>query len=202
MLPPLREAIPGSGLLVFDCTPLRASLSPAACAGNFLHHRCLACQDCPIGAHHAGVDANPTRPQGSCIRCGELSGNRLIGRSWCVSCYNRQREVLNGCNAKGSFPVHTSASLRWLYAIVSASEWGRSHRPYIAGPGISNKAGLPSCDLIEPGFHFIKMIGSGREEFGRWLERLYPTATVIDFDQGPTIAELHGLEVVTPDYPT
>lgn len=49
-----------------------------------------------------------------CVRCGQTAASkkRLIGRmrlvrghTLCVSCYNREREVLHGANAKGGRPV-------------------------------------------------------------------------------------------------
>jgi hypothetical protein len=50
----------------------------------------------------------------ACVRCrrdGCQAGSRLVGRfrlvrgrTLCVSCYNREREVLHGANAKGAPP--------------------------------------------------------------------------------------------------
>lgn len=97
-------------------------LSTKACAGLYneamsprglregLRYQCRAC---PVGAQHAGVSvetASGSRFLGSlyCSRC-HGSARRLIRGSICVSCYNREREVLIGRNAKGGKPIHGKA---------------------------------------------------------------------------------------------
>jgi hypothetical protein len=71
----------------------------------------IACRGCVIGAGHAGVcGSSASRFLGllSCSRC-QKGATRLIRGSICVSCYNREREVLIGKNAKGNKPVHCKA---------------------------------------------------------------------------------------------
>ncbi|HEX7641969.1 MAG TPA: hypothetical protein VF472_07105 [Burkholderiaceae bacterium] len=106
------------------------TMSPEACARNYRSApdairsgRLEACLGCAIGHGHAGgrehVVAAPaagavTRSKPACLRCrrsGRESASRLIGRmrlirqhTICVSCYNREREVLRGRNAKGAPP--------------------------------------------------------------------------------------------------
>lgn len=78
------------------------------------------CRNCPIGAKHAGVEdfVPRTKFQESteCVRCGN-TGRRLIGASVCISCKNREYEVLKGRNAKGTKPVRC-AQVFQLQAVV------------------------------------------------------------------------------------
>jgi hypothetical protein len=105
------------------------TMSPEACARNYRSApdairsgRLEACLGCAIGRRHAGeqvhtVPASATtaaRAKPACLRCrrsGREHSSRLIGRmrlirehTICVSCYNREREVLRGKNAKGAPP--------------------------------------------------------------------------------------------------
>lgn len=94
--------------------PLR--LTAASCARMWLSCRAkrpepwegrFKCLDCPTGAGHAGcVQAPPTvadRLKNICPRCG-LERDRMVGNRFCVSCYNRDREVVVGRNGKGTRP--------------------------------------------------------------------------------------------------
>lgn len=97
------EGAPGH---YFNCSALRASLSSESCAGRFnaaAHES--TCHACEIGALHAGkrVISRRAVPHLLCCRCHELAP-RLVAGGICVSCYNRQREVLVGRNAKGTPP--------------------------------------------------------------------------------------------------
>ena len=47
---------------------------------------------------------SPLKGTLTCARCHRTSG-RLIGRHVCVSCKNREYEVMRGANAKGTAPV-------------------------------------------------------------------------------------------------
>lgn len=106
------QAMPGHAF--FKCDALRASLTTNSCAKNWgqANHEGsearMTCRRCPIGAFHAGeVDANMSPLKGTltCGRCHRGS-ERLIGGHVCVSCKNREYEVLRGYNAKGSKPVN------------------------------------------------------------------------------------------------
>lgn len=106
------ELMPGKPM--FRCERLSCTLQVASCAamwteanGDRPSGRNERCQRCALGAKHAGVsDANmsPIRGQSLCIR-GHLTDQRMIGGLICVSCYNRQSEVLKGKNAKGKAPL-------------------------------------------------------------------------------------------------
>lgn len=118
------------------------TLSVAACARNFNEAptilrsgRLHGCLGCPIGREHAGpAAAPPDIPQAAiiyrpvCVRCrrsGRSEDSRLVGRmrlvreqTICVSCYNREREVLAGANAKGAPPKKWSQLYRTKAAYV------------------------------------------------------------------------------------
>jgi hypothetical protein len=101
------------GRKYFRCDKLRATLSVDACAIQWRkanHHNdenCSRCKCCSLGAVHAGETAasmSPLKGTLTCARCHKRS-TRLIGKHLCVSCANRQYEVLKGRNAKGTKPV-------------------------------------------------------------------------------------------------
>lgn len=105
------------GRMYFRCDRLRSSLSVEACATNWReanhndNERRYQCKGCPLGASHAGEDrANLSRLKGTdiCARCHRTS-MRLIGGHRCVSCYNRERELRVGKNAKGRAPTRIAA---------------------------------------------------------------------------------------------
>jgi len=103
------EGAPGR---YFVCAPYRSTMSTASCAAMYAAEkgshagRHLSCNGCPIGAHHAGE--KPVAAPGLfgsliCPRCHRGS-NRLV-RGLCVSCLNRQYEIVRGVNAKGKAPT-------------------------------------------------------------------------------------------------
>jgi hypothetical protein len=97
----------------FDCDRLHASLTVTSCAtrwqkaANPHADRFSACRACPVGARHSGVpnaSLSPLRGSLVCSRC--MRGHmRLIRGTLCVSCYNREREVMRGQNARGMVPT-------------------------------------------------------------------------------------------------
>lgn len=111
---------PGAPGKYFVCPrmPGNATLSTNACASQFTVARYARqdeerdtrhyCRNCPTGAKHAGIDDFVPRTQfqesTECVRCGN-TGRRLIRGCICVSCYNRELEVLKGSNAKGTRPI-------------------------------------------------------------------------------------------------
>jgi len=94
-------------------------LSTKACAGLYCEAMSpkglrdglrIACRSCEVGASHAGVSvttASSSRFLGTmtCSRC-QKQATRLIRKSLCVGCYNREIEFLKGRNAKGGKPIH------------------------------------------------------------------------------------------------
>lgn len=114
------ETIEGVSGQYFRCPfGVANKLSTKACAGLYgeaMSPRGLRdglryqCRGCEVGAKHAGVPtdaASASRFLGS-LHCSRCHGpaRRLIRGSICVSCYNREREVLIGRNAKGGKPIH------------------------------------------------------------------------------------------------
>lgn len=113
------DGVPGQ---YFDCPYGVGMLSTNACSRMYQEAmspkglkegRRINCRACPVGALHAGVptalaSASRFLGVGYCSRC-HGDANRLIRGSICVSCYNREREVLIGKNAKGGIPVFGKA---------------------------------------------------------------------------------------------
>ncbi len=105
-------------LRMFECKriPGNLTLSVASCAkswkdGNgsdpdkrMRFHHCTRCQQ---GAIHAGCGTqsvvNPYYMRKRCPRCDRPSA-RMIGGRICVSCYNRELEVLKGRDGRGKTP--------------------------------------------------------------------------------------------------
>lgn len=92
------------------------------------------CVGCPLGATHAGdtqeVAAKARASEALrriCPRCTRPAA-RLINGRWCISCYNRVREVARGKNAKGNLPVIVMSRLHNV-ALTVARPWPSNHPP-------------------------------------------------------------------------
>jgi len=122
-------AVDGFDGKFFTCARY-GTMSPGSCSKNFAAApeaarrgtRLEACIGCDVGQHHTDPVALPKPVPAHqsfayrqiCVRCrhsGDDDESRLIGRmrlvrgqTMCVSCYNREREVLKGKNAKGARP--------------------------------------------------------------------------------------------------
>ncbi|MFM0165687.1 hypothetical protein PQR39_35295 [Paraburkholderia sediminicola] len=119
------EGVPGK---YFTC-PSYSLMSVGSCVRNFTEApgavrsgRLQKCIGCEHGRVHAGapkVEAAPKAQQSLqyrpvCCRCrrdGTAQGTRLLGRmrlvrahTICVSCFNREKEVIAGRNSKGAKP--------------------------------------------------------------------------------------------------
>ena len=101
----------------FDCSRWGACLSVSTCAGMWKsangptrplpESRLYRCHRCEVGGSHAGQPAetgNELFGKRICDRCHRLS-SRIIHGELCVSCYNREREVIIGKNGRGAPPV-------------------------------------------------------------------------------------------------
>lgn len=119
------QGLPGKPF--FRCERMRATLATAACSAMWRRANDLndgthaACRLCALGSVHAGEVAasmSPLKGTLTCARC-HRAGGRLIGKMLCVSCYNRQAEVIKGRNAKGTAPVKVgpleSRRIRYLH---------------------------------------------------------------------------------------
>ena len=179
--------------LVFRCGQLRATLSPSSCATNFTRNLSLTCSGCQIGAEHAAAP-NAPRPAEldsktihgytlpcrqpeiqACVRC-EARGSRRVGPGLCVSCLNRQAELLRGINSKGTFPSQTAAQLHKCLALL-AGEVPRPKNVFRAQSQCS-----PHVHRLSGGA-LVTGIFTGREEFCRWLAEFFPDARLLDFEE-------------------
>lgn len=196
-----RELLPG--YIAFDCIPLRAALSPKSCGDRWAKAEPgSSCNGCIIGAQHAGEKPTPPKPMRlPCLRCGSTE-QRLIGRVVCVSCFNRQRELERGANAKGCFPLNVGRRLRFGYAIVRLEgadavlkhlykKSTTSTAGWRSGLRAEHLPGLPKFEQLERDALFFSTIVTGREELERTVARLTPGATVEEFEVSETFTEKH-----------
>lgn len=113
--------MPGAPGRYFVCAPYNSTMSTGSCAGMYRaekgrqNGRHPHCSGCPIGAVHAGE--RPPAAAGMfgakiCPRC-TFPATRIV-RGVCVSCINREYEVVRGVNAKGSPP----SRLKPLYPLA------------------------------------------------------------------------------------
>ena len=104
----------GQSIKAFTCDVYKCDLSPASCAQRFLAAQHISdgvgpglpsfdCKRCPVGRSHAGVQSMKLKRQAACVRCGEWS-HKLVRGLLCVSCFNRQNEVLKGQDRRGHPP--------------------------------------------------------------------------------------------------
>lgn len=100
------------GRPMFRCDRMSATMQVTSCASMWERSnlgpipKTDRCRGCELGAVHAGQsvpDASAIRGLAICPRCA-ATDKRLIKGLLCVSCYNREREVLIGRNAKGKRP--------------------------------------------------------------------------------------------------
>ncbi|MFL9987657.1 hypothetical protein [Paraburkholderia sediminicola] len=184
----------------FHCSPLRADISVSACKSNFLSGSRVSCRGCAVGVLNAGVSErtaidiiNDKRADGheraaakgslSCIRClkSGMTNKRLIGKmrlvrnTVCVSCFNREREFVNGgVNSKG-MPIRKWAGLRNATITVKTAD---------------GKSKIEDIGLRIDAF-----------ECGRFVERTMPGATLVKTIIGDEIIEQFSLWTPPPFSP-
>jgi len=160
-----------ASLQVFTCDRLSCVLTKEACAANYTRSNApISCKGCPIGAAHAGdapmVTGRHTNAEAaiglSCIRCerNERTATRYIGRfrltrarTLCLNCFNREREVVRGYNAKGAAPV------RWAHlkqATVTIQDAAGDRKTLDIG------------------------LRSGRDECERFVARIHPGCSLVE----------------------
>jgi hypothetical protein len=119
----------------FTCDRYRATLSVQSCSERWTlanegasderqDERRRSCRQCPQGALHTGksdLSISPWRGSMMCARCG-VGASRLIGRNLCVSCANRQYEVIKGRNRKNTKPVKIREVNRRSVSYLTAGE--------------------------------------------------------------------------------
>jgi hypothetical protein len=152
------------------------------CAGLFRRARAARperwhflskCLDCECGARHAGVELTPMRAErapvrkgrtvpephavlnGVCVRCG-FSSERIVRFRVCVSCYNREREVLLGRNAKGRAPTKLKLAGIRVLAGNGAREMTCSFHTADADDRITNPAAKnPMLEAVLSGYRVL-----------------------------------------------
>lgn len=163
----------------FRCSPLCADITPRTCKANYLSHKSVSCKSCPVGMMHAGTEsartaidvlndpnsdghARMTAKAGlSCIRCLKsaatnkrlIAGMRLIRETVCVSCFNREREVISGRNSKNARPVKWACLRQTILTVEDES--GR-------------------WKTLDP------IMTTGREEAERYVARRHPDSTIVE----------------------
>lgn len=121
------ELVPG--LKHFECTRQRATISTATCGARYVEAlakpescRLDLCRTCQFGPMHVGAEQQTTRVMAAkaiiqaasgglmpadnprmCVRTGRRD-QRLVGKTLCVSAWNREQEWRRGRNAKGTVP--------------------------------------------------------------------------------------------------
>ncbi len=192
MSPVCYEVIPGSGFLVFDCTRLRAALSPKACATNWTAQKTTQCAECDIGRHFAGgKPAHPKRTR-VCLRCNQQA--RLVARCFCISCRNRAAEVWYGKNAKGKPPSKWTAILREGFAIIEMKSTQNALDSLYRTPGAisiracmhhNTRPYIPIFEQLDDRHLWLECWTTGRPELEKVCARLFPESTVTDLEINP-----------------
>ncbi len=198
--------VPGS---YFDCERMRAVLTPEACASNFLSSTVLgdgryaSCYRCPVGHGHAGAAGGPdpdTDRGWRCCRCGPSGQSRIIGRTLCVSCYNRSKEALLQRDGRGMMPVGIMAGLRPGWAIVEEVPQpdGDDAPRTIVRPLKSSRAvlaAIPGFYLVAPGRIMMTALVESSDELQRVIRRRLSGITVLASDVEPTLLEFHEVDI-------
>lgn len=103
------STLPGIPGEYFRCDKLAAEFTASSCARRWKgqqgkEHIGMTCYRCPIGASHANqVVTHSQYLKQECVRCHCLA-SRLVRGLICVSCFNRQQEVLKGQDRRGKPP--------------------------------------------------------------------------------------------------
>jgi hypothetical protein len=107
------------GVFYFDCERLSACITRDTCRQNWEASRgkidadapirLEKCRGCKIGQHlHSDIDAPAAwmdfRSNSQCVRCGRHDLRIISTTGTCVSCWNRHRETVIGCDARGNKP--------------------------------------------------------------------------------------------------
>ncbi len=106
----------GAGLTLFDCPnqPGNLRLTLTGCAAMFNRAQkadletelsLIPCRECETGSKNANVKVTPLFHR-MCVRCERTDISlRLLSNILCISCWNRQAELLKGRNARGCEPI-------------------------------------------------------------------------------------------------
>ncbi len=134
------------------------------------------CRGCTDGAARAGVSAERAlqaqqldRLLHYCVRC-HSPAERIV-KGFCLSCYNRERELITGKNRKGTFPVLLHArypvrawQLRFRNATVPSGSWQwPAHRAADALEAMLTLIRQQRTLLL-----FARPVGSGPRQLSLW----------------------------------
>lgn len=189
------EAAPG--LKLFRCEPYQALMSAKSCATRWakaqaargeLGATMAACGVCAIGAAHAGhgsVHYSPHYKSPICPRCG-TGTTRMIGNRLCISCYNRNREMKAGRNARGHYPVELME--RPLHRVEMMVEVDGEVRRLVD---------LETCSTTETMIQFLRS-HTGKVAFGLAPGWVPPSAPVLATEPADDHAVDAGVEPEEP----
>jgi len=109
-----------NSIKLFTCPRIPGSLrlSKSACSSNYVKSKKIDgferwphCQNCAVGQKNSNqsdvskpIKANNSRKKvltNRCIRCNKAS-DRIIYKTLCINCANRQTELFRGSNARGA----------------------------------------------------------------------------------------------------
>lgn len=159
------------GMRFFKCEPLWATITPEACSRNVTTKAAIQCTRCLVGKLHLSTcitqpleqrDLNRrgyrgNEPARRCVRCNTATF-RLLSEIYCASCYNRQRELQNGVNARGGVPRIAAARLHRAVCLVDLN-------------GVALIIELEYC--------------SGRDEAERVIQRRWPGGSLAEYEIQP-----------------
>lgn len=117
----------------------------------------------------------------------------MPGGIWCLSCFNRTREVAEWRNARHGPPAHAGRTLRWVYALLRVpAEAMLASRYRINRQCAPRRPGLPNpTEYADGGVFWVSTIMAGADEFEAWRMRTLPDAEVLELEVCPTFAEIH-----------
>jgi hypothetical protein len=125
-----------------DCPARSLTLTSSSCVADFKRasdkrpqpwESRWHCSGCPLGRERSGGGSSrPPFPSGLCVRCHRVGMRIVTKEGLCVSCYNRQKELVEGRNGKGGFPTVTRARYQFHARAISVGDDGS--RMYREGP--------------------------------------------------------------------
>jgi hypothetical protein len=105
----------------------------------------------------------------------------VIGKTLCVSCFNRQNEVIRGANGKRQFPAIVATRLHKTFAILTGNALMQT---FYFAPIIRRDA-LPRLTQISPGAYWLETIVASENELRAFVDRRIPSAEIDNFELMP-----------------
>lgn len=167
----------------------------AACSRRFAERAALACHGCALGAHHVaetGTAASVRQRSGMpvprslaacisrrCLRC-ERPAARLLYGALCISCCNRQLELVRGRNGRGSLPRVAAERLRHVVLEISGDAAGWPCAATRGGPRLAH---------VSAHRWRVEWLASSESEAREAMRRWLPDAEVLGVEVGPPLLE-------------